>query len=450
MATEIASADNDAVKVATRDRGQKGLTGDDGLDGAGFNQVRQSLLDSPLCRLFTPNAIVDTLAGTLTATRSTTATYVDRYGVVKSAAIDEMREESAGWLIEDDATNSMLYSEQLDNAAWPTVDATVQANVATAPDGTLTADNVYPSSTGAGRYIRQGYTYTSGQIYTISGFAKANGKSVISSVGSSAVWGSPLTAYWDLANETVSIVGASIINATLYSLGNGYYRFSVTAESVLNGVNGFGIAIAITDASGSSAVTANGTDGVLLWGMQIELGGVATSYIPTTGTAVTRAADLIKAQALDNTPLLSSAFSVTCTVKAKIPAQPTLAYLFSFDNGVATNTGQIFSLLRGTGNEFLSRYSDGSVNVDGSISITEGDDYFVAIVFDGAAIATTVNSVSSGGGAVSNLSATDTASSLFLGSNASESSQLNSNIKDFRVYDFALNADEVEYLTGVK
>ncbi|KKN33307.1 hypothetical protein LCGC14_0804980 [marine sediment metagenome] len=48
----------------------------------------------------------------------TLATYVDRYGVLQTAAIDEPRFEVNGLLIEGPSTNILLRSEDFSNAAW--------------------------------------------------------------------------------------------------------------------------------------------------------------------------------------------------------------------------------------------------------------------------------------------------------------------------------------------
>ncbi|HGP0311685.1 TPA: hypothetical protein ACLE2D_002416 [Citrobacter freundii] len=69
-------------------------------------------------RLLAGFAPADTIPGTsyalptksMTFTRSTIATYIDKSGVLKTAAVNEPRFESEGLLIEGQSTNMALYS----------------------------------------------------------------------------------------------------------------------------------------------------------------------------------------------------------------------------------------------------------------------------------------------------------------------------------------------------
>jgi hypothetical protein len=49
----------------------------------------------------------------------------------------------------------------------------------------------------------------------------------------------------------------------------------------------------VTDSAGTATATVNGTDGVLLWGAQLETGSRASSPILTLGATATRAADTL-------------------------------------------------------------------------------------------------------------------------------------------------------------
>jgi len=86
----------------------------------------------------------------ITITRNGVGTYWDANGVLKTAAINEPRPYRnpaggaiLGLMIEEAATNKVLWSSDFANTAWTKFGgATINSNVATAPDGNMTADRL--------------------------------------------------------------------------------------------------------------------------------------------------------------------------------------------------------------------------------------------------------------------------------------------------------------------
>jgi len=108
-------------------------------------------LGCPLLHLPLKNSLnMITGVGSVIFTRSVSATRLDRYGVVKTAAIDEPRFEKQGLLIEGGSTNDALHCRDITNAAWvksggtAALDATGRDGVANAASSfTATAANAY-------------------------------------------------------------------------------------------------------------------------------------------------------------------------------------------------------------------------------------------------------------------------------------------------------------------
>jgi len=231
-----------------------------------------------------------------TLSRASTKTYIGSDGLLKTAAIDTpaltydpVTRAPLGLSIEPAATNICLQSQNFADAAW-TKDATnVTPNATTWIDGTTTMDLIVPDTSAVNHRVKQTRTLTAGQVYTASVIVKRHSSYNYQLLFWNAS-GNGLVSV-DMQNGTIqSTSGPELLYATLRNLGNGFYRVSVTILTVSGGSYQF--MNYVMSPSFVTLFAGDGTSGVYANGCQVELGYVASSYIPTTTAAVTRAQDV--------------------------------------------------------------------------------------------------------------------------------------------------------------
>jgi hypothetical protein len=212
-------------------------------------------------------------------------------------------------LVEPSAQNLAFHSTDWTNNwnAGSASGTTVITNsaISLAPDGTATANEIYPTS-GNTNHVRTSnsttaVTYVSGTVYTQSAFFKAG-----IGVGIQVQLNNPAARFaqsgyanFDLIAGTVLVVSGTTADtnraARIENYGNGWYRCSYTATCTLGGT-GVGVIANLISASGDTrapSFSGTVTDYLLGWGAQLETGSVATSYIPTTTGSITRNADVV-------------------------------------------------------------------------------------------------------------------------------------------------------------
>ena len=245
----------------------------------------------------------------ITFTRASVGTYVGRDGLIKTASENEPRFdhdpetlESLGLLLEEPRTNIAEYGTIVGDAnGWynrPAFNTSVNNTIS--PDGTQNATLItnLNAESDPDLYSFEQYTIGSAKTLTHSIYVKApdafnvgreinfRGKRT---VGTASSWGQKfiLTAEWQRVTITHT-----------YQSDNTQGRAYIGSDPNT------------TDPAGAAT-------GCLFWGLQVEAGSFATSFIPTSGSTVTRAVD--EAYILgDNVPLGSGVDEYSIYVRGRL------------------------------------------------------------------------------------------------------------------------------------
>jgi hypothetical protein len=195
--------------------------------------------------------------------------------------LDYLNSSCPRLLLEPQRTNNLQFSEQFDNAYWTKTNLSVSANTTDTadPSGYYGADKIIDDSTnGAHQLVR--FSIWSATQQTLSIFAKAGTSSKVFIQNGSTGQG----AYFDLSTQ--SIILSSGFTATIESYGNGWFRCIATHTALSSQT----LLIGLFTGTSTPAYIGTGSY-AYIWGVQIEAGAYATSYIPTLGASVTRVAD---------------------------------------------------------------------------------------------------------------------------------------------------------------
>ena len=258
--------------------------------------------------------IPETGAGDFAVTRATTptanrSTRINANGFIELVADNVPRLDyplggavngCAALLVEPSAANNCFQSQGLSTSPWiagsVTVTGTTQTN---SPDGTQNAFDITIANTGFST-LRQFIACANNTTYTVSCFYKnkalvagqafemrytnenlaPNNLNAIATIDLAAG-----TATYQLAG-TSGTGFSGTATGRVENYGNGWYRVSMTFTVGSAGANANGIFRPIAGVSISRNFYA--------WGAQMEVGSVATSYIPTTTQAITRGDEVIR------------------------------------------------------------------------------------------------------------------------------------------------------------
>lgn len=384
----------------------------------------------------------------VTFTRSTTTTRVNASGVIESVAIDTPRFDydpvtlaPKGLLIEEQRTNLAVQSNAF-TTTWLASDVTLTSGATVSPDGTANAWLLADTAANAFHNITQPIAWTAA-AYTFSVYAKFNTHRWISARIGAA--GNQFFGSWDLQN---GVVGSATAGATvqMQNAGNGWYRLTLTAT--LSTAGNANLLIQLTNTDSTSLVSYTGTaTGSWIYGAQLEAGAFATSYIPTTTAAATRAADVASVTGANFSSWYNQTEGTTLVETATLPNVTAAALTHAISDGTFNqsiygnfNAGNLYIGANVLNSGVNQASGIGSFSITASTNTTKDAFAYKQNNFGESCNGATPKTDSTG--------TVPTVDRLYIGTNwAGAGNFLNGHIRSFKYYPTRLSNETLQSLT---
>lgn len=188
------------------------------------------------------------------------------------------------------SSNLLLRSEEFDNSGvWTIQNTTIGANTGAAPDGTVTADKLQETTaTGPHAVYQPTAGLINSTVYVFSVYIRQQERSwaLIAINGKDAV---TRGMYFNFPIPSGGVVGTVVGGAAgaiqIIDPVLGHYRVYVSGTVGTGGSTPAPVVYAAT-ADNVNSYTGVAGNGFHLWGAQLEVGTVPTSYVKTTSVAV--------------------------------------------------------------------------------------------------------------------------------------------------------------------
>jgi hypothetical protein len=347
-------------------------------------------------------------------TRSSSATRVNKNGLIEVVGsgeprVDYLNNADGHLLLEPSRTNLFPYSEAFSDSSWSkNAGTTITDNYAISPDGTQNASRYLGTGTSGINYKTQ----LPVSSHTVSFWVKSNNGQ----------------------NQFCRLLGDSsnISNNILVTTEWSKIEYTFTGSNLTNKANGI-----IRDSSD------NDID-ILIYGGQLEQGSYATSYIPTSGSSVTRAAEA-SSQTLNNQVAISGQGSLYFEFQSDALESYTQRILTIY-----TDASNIIEIQLAAANtmSFVSAKSSetGVVITKSAPAITLGSVTKIAAAFNSADFVFYVNGVQVGTDTTAGKSVPNVSITKF--SRYNDTTPLVGKVKNLKLYDTRLSNAELASLTS--
>jgi len=337
--------------------------------------------------------------------RDSIATRVNKEGLIEVVGkdiprIDYTDSADGVLLLENSATN--LYSYSNKSSEWLKTNWTTTDNYAISPDGTQNAFRAVSLNTSGILY--QTATGSSG-VNTLSVYAKSNTST----------------------NQKFRFFGnGNTLTSDDFTVTNEWKRieFSYTYSSVTAGIKG----------------ASNELSDILFFGFQHEVNDFATSYIPTSGSSVQRAAET--ANGSGNSEVFNDSEGVLFADISALDSESTNKFISISDGTIGNRINIVFD----TSNNINARQAPGSVNISTSgVNILNSNK--IAYEYQSGSQELWVNGFKIGETSVTSLpSGLDRLN--FDSFNGGD--DMYAKTKELGYYDTALTDEELEYMTSYR